>query len=80
MTFSPGSEAPRQRTYDLASQSYIAWQTFPDQVTAFPRWSPDGAQLAFTADDAIWLVTPGQPPTQLTQSTTARHPVWLVEN
>jgi Tol biopolymer transport system component len=71
-------------TYDLVSQSYTLWQTFPDQIAAFPRWSPDGAQLAFTADDAIWQLqmkpSPGQPPTQLTQSITARHPAWLVEN
>jgi hypothetical protein len=30
--------------------------------------------------DAIWLVSPGQPPTLLTQSVIARHPAWLVEN
>jgi hypothetical protein len=37
-----------------------------------------------TAVDAIWLLqmkpTPGQTPTQLTTSITARHPAWLVEN
>lgn len=54
--------------------------TFPDSLVYDAIWSPDGTQLAFTADEAIWLVTPGQSPTQITQSMTARHPAWLVEN
>ncbi|MBK8989618.1 MAG: PD40 domain-containing protein [Chloroflexi bacterium] len=54
--------------------------SFPDSLVYDAIWSPDGAQLAFTADDAIWLVSPGQSSTQITQSMTARHPAWLVEN
>ena len=40
-------------------------------------WSPDGSQLAFTADDAVWTVTPGEDAIQVSPAnTTARHPVW----
>lgn len=52
--------------------------TFADSLMYDIAWSPDGAELAFTVDDAIWLAKPGQSPTQLTQTTTARHPAWLV--
>ncbi len=41
-------------------------------------WSPDGSQLAFTVDDAVWALEPGQEPIQVSQSSVARHPVWLV--
>jgi Tol biopolymer transport system component len=65
---------------DAATGQTTPLTTFPDSLVYDAIWSPDGTQLAFTADDAIWLVSPGQPPTQLTQSITARHPAWLVEN
>jgi hypothetical protein len=41
-------------------------------------WSPDGRQLAFTANDAVWTLEPGQTPVQVSQAGIARHPVWLV--
>lgn len=42
-------------------------------------WSPDGQTVAFTANDAVWQLTPGQSPIQVSQDTVARHPAWLVE-
>lgn len=40
-------------------------------------WSPDGTQLAFTANDAVWILTPGAEAAQISPAnTTARHPVW----
>jgi Tol biopolymer transport system component len=43
-------------------------------------WSPDGRQLAFTAQNAIWMMEPGQSPIQISQpNSVSRHPAWLVE-
>lgn len=40
-------------------------------------WSPDSSQLAFTANDAVWTLTPGEEAIQVSPAnTTARHPVW----
>lgn len=42
-------------------------------------WSPDGTQLAFTADDGIWMMDAGQAPVQASPpDIIARHPVWVV--
>ncbi|MCZ7668625.1 MAG: hypothetical protein M5U34_16255 [Chloroflexi bacterium] len=42
-------------------------------------WSPDGSQLAFTANDAVWTVTPGEEAVQISPANViARHPVWTV--
>jgi Tol biopolymer transport system component len=65
---------------DAATGQTTPLTTFPDSLVYDAVWSPDGAQLAFTADDAIWLVKLGQSPAKLTQTTTARHPAWLVAN
>lgn len=54
------------------------------QVTAFEKnlvtdivLSPKGDQITFSANDAVWLLTPGETPIQLSQSGIARHPAWI---
>lgn len=52
---------------------------FSESLVYDPVWSPDGTQIAFTANDAVWLVHPeGGEPLQLTSGLIARHPTWFV--
>jgi Tol biopolymer transport system component len=76
-----------------ASSGYQATPVPTTQVPAVPAvqlthfdagllyditWSPDGSQLAFTANDAVWTLAPGAEAIQVSQpDTTARHPAWL---
>ncbi len=55
-----------------------------EQLTQFNQqliydivWSPDGSQLAFTADDGVWLMNPGHSPVKVSPPGLARHPAWL---
>jgi Tol biopolymer transport system component len=72
----------------LALHSNIYWAAVPSgatgQMTHFDEslvydatWSPDGSQLAFTANDSVWLIQPGNAPIQISPPGLARHPVWL---
>jgi Tol biopolymer transport system component len=72
----------------LALHSNIYWVAIPSgtssQLTNFNEslvydatWSPDGSQLAFTADDSVWLMQPGSSPVQVSPPGLARHPIWL---
>lgn len=65
---------------DAISGQTTPLTTFPDSLVYDITWSPVGTQMAFTADDAVWLLQLGQTPMQLTQNATARHPAWLVDN
>lgn len=76
----PGALRSNLYQVDMAAQAITQLTHFPDSLVYDIAWSPDGSQLAFTAADAIWLLTPGQPPTQFTTNTTTRHPAWLVES
>lgn len=40
-------------------------------------WTPDGKQLAFTANEAVWLLTPGETPVQVSPPGIAYYPIWL---
>ena len=87
-TWSPNGE---QIAYILMADSNIYQVEIATgektQLTSFDQtmvydiaWSPYGRQLAFTAQDGIWVVEPGQAPIRVSPpATVARHPVWLVE-
>lgn len=50
---------------------------FEESLVYDAVWSPAGDQLAFTANDAVWVLEPGQSPLQVSPPGLARHPVWL---
>lgn len=50
---------------------------FAESLVYDIAWAPDG-RLAFTANDAVWVVEPGQTPLRVTTAGIGRHPVWLV--
>lgn len=49
---------------------------FADSLVYDAVWSPDGL-LAFTADDAIWMWTPGETAVPVSPPGIYRHPAWL---
>jgi hypothetical protein len=64
---------------DIATGNTMPLTTFAGSRVHKALWSPDGQTMVFTANDAVWQLTPGQAPVQVSQSGAARHPTWLVE-
>lgn len=62
---------------DAAAHEATALTAFSESLVYDAAWAPDGSWLAFTAADAVWLLTPGQEPTRLTGAGVARHPAWI---
>jgi Tol biopolymer transport system component len=82
----PDSQAATYQPRALHSNIYrVALATgLEEQLTFFEEtlvydalWSPDGGRLAFTADDAVWLMQPGNSAVQVSPPGLARHPAWL---
>lgn len=73
------AEALHSNLYQIDPVSYevTALTQFTNTQVYDPVWWPDGDQIAFTAGDAIWLLTPGRTPLQLTDEGIARHPAWI---
>ncbi|MCZ7665750.1 MAG: DPP IV N-terminal domain-containing protein [Chloroflexi bacterium] len=82
----PGADQQANALHSNIYQANAATKTIT-QLTHFEEsmvydiaWSPDGQQLAFTAQDAIWVIESGQKPAQVSPTgAVARHPTWLVD-
>lgn len=64
---------------NVATGTTTPLTNFKESLIFDIQWSAEGDRFAFTANDAIWTMTPGQDPVQLSQpgDEPARHPVWL---
>ena len=64
---------------DVATAKTTPLTAFKESLLFDIQWSADGERLAFTANDAIWTMIPGQEPVQVSAAGNdlARHPVWL---
>ena len=62
---------------DLATYEVISLTQFTNTLVNEATWLSEGSQLAFTANDAIWLLESGREPVQVTDSSVARHPAWI---
>lgn len=64
---------------DAATGTTTPLTTFKESLVYDIQWSGEGDRLAFTANDAVWTLIPGQDPIQVSQpgNEPARHPVWL---
>lgn len=64
---------------DVSTKTITPLTTFKESLVFDIQWSGEGDQIAFTANDAVWTLIPGQDPIQVSQpgNESARHPVWL---
>jgi Tol biopolymer transport system component len=64
---------------DVSTGTTTPLTTFEESLVYDIQWSGEGDQIAFTANDAIWTLIPGEDPVQVSQpgDEPARHPVWL---
>lgn len=62
---------------ELESRAITPITRFSDSLVYDAVWSPDGASLAFTADDAVWVWSPDAESVQVSPPGIYRHPAWL---
>lgn len=76
---SPGLLHSNVYQVDVAAGDITQLTHFNETQVYDAIWSPDGKTVAFTANEAVWQLTPGEAPLQISQTNAARHPAWLVE-
>jgi hypothetical protein len=62
---------------DVSSGEVSQLTDFTESRVYDISWTPEGDQLAFTADEAVWLLSPGETPFQISPPGDMQHPVWL---
>jgi Tol biopolymer transport system component len=75
--FDPAALRSNLYQVDVSSGDIAQLTGFPDSLVYDPVWAPNSDWLAFTADDAVWLLPPGAAPIQVSPPGIARHPAWL---
>lgn len=62
---------------DVNTREVASLTQFSEKMVYDLVWSPDGSQLAFTVNDAVWLLESGQEPVQINSGGITRHPAWI---
>jgi len=62
---------------DVSSGEVSQLTDFAESWVRDISWMPEGEQLAFTLNEAVWLLSPGEAPIQISPPGNMQHPVWL---
>ncbi|NJN55906.1 MAG: hypothetical protein HC804_14870 [Anaerolineae bacterium] len=62
---------------DISSGEVSQLTNFTESWVHDISWTPEGNQLAFTVNDAVWVLSPGEDPVQISPPGDMQHPVWL---